>query len=270
MPENYPHIKETYYSSVSAEGASAPFGAEVHLSVIVPAYNEEKRLPQTLREIDKYLKKQNYNYEIIAVSGGSTDKTVEVTKNLKPEIKNLEVLELTEKRGKGFCVKQGILKAKGKYRIFTDADNSTSVDQVEKMWPEFEKGFDVVIGSRDIKGAILAVPQPWYRRILGNTFNLLTKIISGIWGIPDTQCGFKGLSERAAKDIFSKAVIDRFAFDVELLTIAKKLGYKIKEVPVTWVNDINSTVNFKSMVEMLLDIFKIRLNSIKGFYDKKT
>jgi len=241
---------------------------EIKLSVLVPAYNEEKRLPQTLREIDKYLKKQKYNYEIIVVSGGSTDNTVEVTKKLIPEIKNLSVLELKESLGKGFSVRQGILKAQGKYRLFTDADNSTSINQVEKMWPEFEKGFDVVIGSRDIKGAVLAVPQPLFRRILGNIFNLLTKIISGIWGIPDTQCGFKGFSERAAKDIFSLMITDRFAFDVEVLIIAKKFGYIIKEIPVTWVNDISSTVKFKSMVEMLLDIIKIRINSIKGVYEK--
>ena len=242
--------------------------SEIKLSVIVPAYNEEKRLPQTLREIDKYLKKQSYNYEIIVVSGGSTDNTVEVTKKLIPEINNLSVFELKESLGKGFCVKKGILKAKGKFRLFIDADNSTSIDQVEKMWPEFEKDFDIVIGSRDIKGAVLAVPQSLFRRILGNIFNLLTKIISGIWGIPDTQCGFKGFTDRATKDIFSLMITDRFAFDVEVLIIAKKFGYSIKEIPVTWVNDINSKVKFKSMVEMLLDIIKIRINSIKGVYDK--
>jgi dolichyl-phosphate beta-glucosyltransferase len=241
----------------------------MYLSVIVPAYNEEKRLPKTIREIDKYLKTQSYESEIIVVSDGSKDRTIEVAKNLMPEIKNLKLLEFKDKRGKGFGVRQGMLEAKGKYRVFTDADNSTSIDQVEKMWPEFEKGFDVVIGSRDIKGAVLAIPQPWIRRRTGDIFNLITQIVSGLWGIWDTQCGFKGFSEKAANDIFPKTLIDRFAFDVEALILAKKLGYKIKEIPVTWLNDPDSKVKLKSMFDMLLDVFKIRLNMIKGLYEKK-
>ena len=172
---------------------------KIYLSVIIPAYNEEKRLPKTLREIDDYLKKQVYLSEVIVVSDGSTDRTVEIVKNLMSEIKNLKILEFKEQKGKGFGVKQGMLEARGQYRIFTDADNSTSIIQVEKMWPEFEKGYDVVIGSRDVKGAVLAVPQPWIRRVfLGESFKLLRKIIIGFWKIEDTQCGFKGFRARAA------------------------------------------------------------------------
>ncbi|MBZ9578411.1 glycosyltransferase family 2 protein [Patescibacteria group bacterium] len=239
----------------------------MHLSVIIPAYNEEERLPKTLREIDEYLRKQNYESEIIVVSDGSTDRTVEIVKNLMNEIKNLKLVEFEKKRGKGFGVRQGMLRASGEYRVFTDADNSTSIDQVEKMWPEFEVGFDIIIGSRDIKGAVIAVPQSWFRRRLGDIFNLIVQVISGLWGIWDTQCGFKGFIKKAAEDIFPKTVINRFAFDVEVLILAKKLGYRFKEIPVVWINDPESKVKFKSMVEMLIDVFKIRLNLIKKLYD---
>jgi len=243
---------------------------KIYLSVIIPAYNEEKRLPKTLREINNYLKKQIYTSEIIVVSDGSSDRTVEKVKNLMPEIENLKVLEFKERLGKGFGVKQGIFEAKGEYRIFTDADNSTSIDQVEKMWPEFEAGYDIIIGSRDIKGAVLSVPQPWIRKvILGGGFKLVRKIIIGLWEIKDTQCGFKGFKEKAAQDIFSRIFIRHFGFDPEVLVIAKKLGYKIKEIPITWVNDAQSKVKFKSMVKMLFETFKIKQNLILGKYEKK-
>ncbi len=241
---------------------------KIHLSVIIPAYNEEKRLPKTLREINNYLMKQTYVSEIIVVSDGSSDRTVQVVKDLMSEIRNLKVLEFKERLGKGFGVREGIFEAKGEYRIFTDADNSTSIDQVEKMWPEFEAGYDIVIGSRDIKGAVLSVPQPWIRKVvLGGGFKLVRRIIIGLWEIKDTQCGFKGFKEKAAQDIFSRIFIRHFGFDPEVLVIAKKLGYKIKEIPITWVNDAQSKVKFKSMVKMLFETFKIRWNMISGKYD---
>ena len=238
----------------------------MYLSIIIPAYNEEKRIANTLKEIDKYLSKQSYDYEILVVNDGAKDKTAEVVKKVMPEIKNLRLIDNKKNHGKGYVVRQGILEAKGKYRIFTDADNSTSIDQIEKIWPEFEKGLEIVIGSRDIKGAVITIPQPWWRIALGNIFNLLVQIISGLWGIWDTQCGFKGFTEKAAKDIFSKCKIDRFAFDVETLVLAKKKGYKIKEIPVTWINSLESTVGFKSMVKMLLEVFQIRWNLISKRY----
>ena len=238
----------------------------MHLSVIVPAYNEEKRLPQTLREINDYLKKQNYESEIIIVSDGSKDRTVGVAKNLMSEIKNLRVIEFKENRGKGFGVKEGMLGALGDFRLFTDADNSTPVNQIEKIWPEFEKGFDIVIGSRDLKGAILDPPQPLFRRFTGEVFKYLRKIIVGLWDIEDSQCGFKCFKKKAAENIFPKCKISRFAFDPEILLIGKKLGYKIKEVPIYWKNDLTSKVKLKSMVKMLVDLFKIRWNLITKKY----
>jgi dolichyl-phosphate beta-glucosyltransferase len=240
----------------------------MYLSVIIPAYNEARRLPKTLEEIDKYLSKQNYDYEIIVVSDGSKDRTAEIVKNLQGKIKNLRLIDNKENHGKGYAVRQGMLAASGQYRVFTDADNSTSIDQVEKIFPEFEKGTDIVIGSRDVKGAVLDPPQPWLRKvILGEGFKLFRKIIIGLWKIKDTQCGFKGFKKEVVEKVFQKCKIDRFAFDPEILVIAKKMGYKIKEIPVYWKNDPESKVNFKSIIKMAIDLIQIRLNSIQNKYD---
>ncbi|MCK4473884.1 glycosyltransferase family 2 protein [Candidatus Parcubacteria bacterium] len=239
----------------------------MYLSVIIPAYNEEKRLPKTLKEIDKYLRQQNYEYEIIVVNDGSKDRTSEVVECLKPDIKHLRMIDNKINHGKGFVIRQGMLDAKGEYRVFTDADNSTSICHLEKMLPEFEKGYDIVIGSRDIKGAVLDPPQLIHRRILGDVFRLLTQIICGTWRILDSQCGFKGFTAKATEHIFPKCKINRFAFDPEILVLSQKLGFKIKEIPVVWKNDTESKVKFKSMLKMGLDLLKIRWNIITQKYD---
>jgi dolichyl-phosphate beta-glucosyltransferase len=240
--------------------------SQIYLSVVIPAYNEEKRIPKTLREIGNYLSKQNFDYEIIVVSGGSTDRTCQVVEELKSEIKNLKLICEKECRGKGFAVKRGILSAQGEFRLFTDADNSTSIQEIEKFWPEFEGGADIVIGSRDVKGAILDPPQPLFRRFVGEVFKILRKIIVGLWEIEDTQCGFKCFKEEVAEKIFPKMQIERFAFDPEILLIAKKQGFKIKEIPIYWKNDLESKVKLKSMIEMLIDLLKIRWNLISKKY----
>jgi dolichyl-phosphate beta-glucosyltransferase len=241
----------------------------MRLSVVIPAYNEEKRIPTTIFEISGYLSKQSYDYEIIVVSDGSKDKTSEVINSLKPQIVNLKLIDNKENHGKGFVTRQGLMEAAGEYRLFTDADNSTSVDQIEKMWPEFEKGYDVVIGSRDIKGAVLNPPQPWLRQILlGEGFKLFRKLVLGLWGIQDTQCGFKCFSAKVCQDVLPKCKIDRFAFDPEILILAQKSGYKIKEVPVYWKNDLDSKVKANSIIKMAVDMFKIKGNLISKKYAK--
>ncbi|MCX6760909.1 MAG: glycosyltransferase family 2 protein [Candidatus Nealsonbacteria bacterium] len=239
----------------------------MYLSVIIPAYNEEKRIAKTLENIDKYLSKQEYDYEIIVASDGSKDKTAEVVKSLIPRIKNLNLIDNKENNGKGYVVRQGLLSAKGDFRLFTDADNSTSIDQIEKIWPEVKNGYDIIIGSRDIKGAVLDPPQPWIRNIiLGEGFKLFRKIVIGLWRTEDTQCGFKFLTKKAAENILPKCKIDRFAFDPEILVVGRKMGYKIKEVPVLWKNDLDSKVKIGSMVKMALDLFVIRKNLIIRAY----
>ena len=240
------------------------YNKAMKLSVIIPAYNEENRIAKTLKAVDGYLKKQPYDYEILVVSDGSKDNTVQVAR--ETGVMGLRVIDNKENRGKGYAVRKGMMEAKGDFRLFMDADNATSVDHVEKMWSEVERGFDVVMCSRDIAGSVLAVPQSWFRRRLGDIFNLIVQIFSGLWGMWDTQCGFKGFTKKATEDIFPKATIDRWAFDVELLVLAKKRGYKIKEIPVTWVNDPESKVKLSGMIKMLFEVLQIRLNMWKGIY----
>lgn len=239
------------------------------LSVIIPAYNEEKRLPNTLRKVDNYLRQQAYEYEILVVNDGSKDGTARVVRSMEPEIKGLRLIDNEINKGKGGVVRQGLLAAKGEARLFMDADNSTSVDQVEKMWPEFENGFDVVIGSRDIKGAVLDPPQPLKRAILGDIFNLVVQFILGLWGIKDTQCGFKALSARAVEKIMPQCKIDRWAFDPEILILARGMGFKIKQIPVHWVNDLDSKVKLKGAIRMLREVAEIRWNLITKKYSFK-
>lgn len=236
------------------------------MSVIIPAYNEEKRIPKTLRSIDEYLRKQTYEYEIIVVSDGSRDGTSHVVHEFTQKIKNLRLIDNKENRGKGFAVRQGMMEAKGQWRVFTDADNSTSIDQIEKMLPFAKEGYDIVIGSRDVRGAILRPPQPWIRQLLGEGFKFLRKLIVGMWDLQDTQCGFKGFSGRAARDVFPRLRIDRWAFDVEILAVARSLGYKIKEIPITWVNDPHSKVKIGGMAKMLFEIMQIRWNLARRVY----
>ena len=242
----------------------------MHLSVVIPAYNEEKRIGKTLREVSRYLEKQNYEHEILVVDDGSKDDTVKVAESLASEIRNLKVVGYAKNQGKGYAVRFGLSKATGEYRLFTDADNSTSMDQIEKMWPYLEKGFNIVIGSRDIKGAVLDPPQPWLRHmLLGEGFKLYRKLVAGLWNIQDTQCGFKCFSKKVVSDIIPKCRISRFAFDPEILVLANRAGYRIKEVPVYWKNDLESKVNFKSVFNMALDLLKLRFNLIRGLYGKR-
>lgn len=239
----------------------------MYLSVIIPAYKEEKRIGKTLLAVDQYLSKQKYQYEIIVVSDeGSPNKTVEVVKNFQKIVKNLRIIENEKNHGKGFVVRQGMLEAQGDYRLFMDADNSTSVDQVENFLPRFNDGYDVVIGSRAIKGAEIDVHQPFYKEAFGKLGNKVIQIVA-VWGISDTQAGFKCFSAKAAEDIFSKAVIDRWGFDVEVLALARKLNYKIKEVPIEWINDPESHVKLSSYIQVLAETFKIRWNLITGKYN---
>lgn len=238
----------------------------MYLSVIIPTYKEEKRVGKTLLAVDQYLSRQKYQYEIIAVDDGSSDKTVEILKNFQKMVKNLRVMENKENHGKGFVVTQGMLEAQGDYRLFMDADNSTSVDQVESLLPWFQEGYDVVIGSRAIKGAKIDVHQPFYKEFLGKMGNKVIQVMA-VPGIKDTQAGFKCFSAEAAQNIFSKITIERWGFDIEALALARKLKYKIKEVPIEWVNDSESHVKLSTYIEVLSETFRVRWNLMTGKYN---
>lgn len=232
-----------------------------YLSVIIPAYNEEKRIEKTLLSIYQYLAKQNYDYEILVVNDGSNDRTSEVVSNLKEKIKNLILINNKENRGKGYVVKQGMLEAKGKLRLFMDADNSTTIDHLEKFYPYLKENggdYDIVIASIGIKGAKVAYGEKFYKRIFGKLGNLWIQfwLLPGIW---DTQRGFKLFSAKAGEDVFKRVEDPGWSFDVEALAIAKKLGYKIKEIPINWQNDPQSKVKLSAYPKFLIAVLKIRL-----------
>ena len=244
---------------------------KIHLSVVIPAYNEEKTISATLLDMDKYLSKQNYPYEIIVVSDGSKDNTVRVAEKMKELVKNLRVIDNKENHGKGWVVRQGMLESRGEFRLFTDADNATTIDHIERAWPLLEQGYDVAIGtrdSRDNKEAKQAVPQSFLKRRLGDIGNILIQILV-LWGIWDTQCGFKVFSAKAAKEVFSRTLIDRWGFDVEALALAKNLGFKIGLFPVYWINNPNSRVKLAVYLKVLIELFQIKYNFITDKYGIK-
>ncbi len=237
-----------------------------YLSVIIPAYNEEHRISATLFDMDKYLSRQNYQYEIIVVSDGSTDNTASVVGNLKDQIQNLKLIDNKKNCGKGCVVKQGMLEAQGDYRLFMDADNSTTINHLEKFWPYTQEGYDVVIGSIEAEGAKIHEEAAWYRRFLGRISKYIIRIIAGLWKIHDSQRGFKLFSARAASSIFSKQTIMRWGFDIEILVLAKKMRFKVKEVPVNWSNPGESKVTLKSYIKTFQELLRIRRNLITNRY----
>lgn len=239
---------------------------EVFLSVIIPVYNEEKRISLTLSETVKYLRKKKYLFEIIVIDDGSTDNTLKEVLKLKKKIPEILVEKLEKNKGKGAAVRKGMMLAQGKYLLFMDADNSTKINEIEKFLLKIKEGYQIAIGSRDLKESILNPPQPTIRRILGKIFRLLAHLICGTWQIKDSQCGFKLFTKKAGKEIFPCSKIDGFAFDVEILVIAQKKGYKIIELPVWWENKSGSKVKGKKLLKMLPDLFKIRYYIWKGIY----
>jgi dolichyl-phosphate beta-glucosyltransferase len=239
---------------------AAPF-----LSIIIPAYNEAERIPLTLLDMDKRLAEAGFSYEILVVNDGSTDTTVDIVEKMTKAIPHLKLLNDKKNQGKGGVVRQGMLAAKGIYRIFSDADNSTSIDQFEKMLPFFKEGYEVVIGSRAARGAQLDPPQPFYKELLGRLSNLIIQLVNlpGIW---DSQCGFKALTAEAAERIFSQTRINGWGFDIEVLALARSFGYRVKEVPVHWVNDLGSHVKLSAYLKVFIENVKIRWWLMLGSY----
>ncbi len=236
------------------------------LSVVIPAYNEAERIGATLKSVHNFLIKQTYAYEILVVNDGSRDNTAQLVSNLAASIKNLKLIDNKHNQGKGGVVRDGMLAATGDVRLFMDADNSTKVDEIAKFLPYFEKGFDIVIGSRRIQGSNITVHQGLWRDFLGGVFRLIVHILVPI-GVTDSQCGFKAFSAKAAEAVFPKQKIFRWAFDVEILAIARKLGFRIQEAPISWVNDAQSKVKFSGQVNMLLELLQTRINLWTGKYD---
>jgi len=237
---------------------------EIRLSVVIPAYNNQGVIAETLLDVDRYLSKQDYTYEIIVVSDGSKDNTVSIVEKTKQLVKNLRLIENKENHGKGYVVRQGMLEAKGEYRMFMDADNSTKIDHLDLFWPE-TKHYDIVIGSIEVKGAKIHEIGPGYRRWLGKLAKYIIRVVAGLWEIKDTQRGFKLFNEKSAEATFSKQTLARWGFDFEILLLAKKMGFKIKEMPIDWNNPAGG-VNLMSYFKTFFELVKIKYNLLTNKY----
>jgi dolichyl-phosphate beta-glucosyltransferase len=234
--------------------------SEPALSVVVPALDEEDRLPRTLERIASHLARRGEAYEVIVVDDGSRDRTA-----ARAEAAGATVLRNETNRGKGFAVRRGMLAARGARRLMTDADLSTPIEEVDRLGARMDEGDDVVVGSRALPGSRIEVRQPWYRENSGRLFNLFVRALA-VPGVRDTQCGFKLFSAAAASDVFSAARLDGFSFDVEALFLARKKGYRIAEVPVRWRNDAASRVSLVRGFLAFPDLLRIRANDWRGRY----
>jgi len=242
--------------------------SDVYLSVIIPAYNEEENIKNTVLEISRYLSKQDYTSEIIVINDGSKDNTAEICKELESVVYNLKFINNGKNQGKGAVVKEGILNAAGKYRLYVDGDNAISIDHLDKFWPYLKEGYDIAIGSIEVSGAVKEEDYAPYRIILGKLSKYLIRAMA-IWEIHDTQRAFKLFTGNAAEKIFSRQTIKRWGFDIEILVIAKILGYKIKELPVKWVNPAGKGkgVSLMGYFNTFKELLQIKLNQLRGKYD---
>lgn len=240
----------------------------MRLSIIIPAYNEAQRIEHTLRLVLSYLAAQDYDAEVIVVDDGSTDDTREVALHCAVGTRvPVRVMRLPENRGKGAAVRAGMLYvAKGDYRMFYDADGSTPIDALERVWPCFHRGADVVIGSRALPQAEIVERQAWYREGMGKLNNVLLRVL-GLTRFRDTQCGFKVFSAEAAQEVFTRLRCDGFSFDAEALYIAGQQFLKIEEIPVRWSNSAASSLHpVRDSMRMLRDAFGIRMRALRNGY----
>ncbi|MGD0566239.1 MAG: dolichyl-phosphate beta-glucosyltransferase [Candidatus Goldiibacteriota bacterium] len=235
------------------------------VSIIIPAYNEEKRLPATLQKISAFIKKKKLKAEIIVVDDGSTDNTSGAALAFKGA--KIRVIKNPGNMGKGYSVKNGAMGASGDIILFTDADLSTPIKHLEEFIAFHKKGYDVVIASRDLVESKVMVPQSHLREFGGKFFNLMVRVVTGLM-VHDTQCGFKSFTKKAAGIIFPRQTIFNFGFDVELLYIASRRGLSIKESAVEWYNDSATKVKFlRDSVKMFAELFIIRFNGAGGRYN---
>ena len=240
--------------------------AEPALSVIIPAFNEEARLPRYLDQVISYLESRNTSYEIIVVDDGSIDSTCSIVKEMQGQTPGLQLVRLPQNRGKGAAVRAGMLAARGELRLFTDADGATPIEELERLEKAVRNGADIAVASRALRDDETRVQGTLHRKVMGTAFNMMVQALA-VPGIHDTQCGFKLFTAHAAKMTFSLQVIDDFGFDVEILFLAQKQELRIEEVAVNW-NDVTGTKVkvVRDSLLMFADILTIRFNELRGRY----
>ena len=257
---------------------------EIFLSVVIPAYNEAARLPDSLQKVLSYLETRDYTYEVIVVDDGSSDNTADLGEDFVQQAaisdprSSMRIVR-NPHRGKGYTVRTGMLAAEGRYILYSDADFSAPIEEVEKLLRYLQGKYDIAIGSREGKGAV-RIDEPFYRHLMGRVFNTFVRLVA-LPQFNDTQCGFKAFRKEAAHTLFRSlnlygdntpdvqgALVT--GFDVEVLYLALKWGYKIKEVPVRWFYSKGANVNpLKDSYRMLKDIAKVRMNDLRGVYGKR-
>ncbi len=239
------------------------------LSVVVPCYNEGKTIYQNIKKINDYLAHNIFKYEIIAVNDGSQDNTSVELERVKNDISTVVIIDNSINAGKGKVVKEGVLKSQYEIVMFMDADLAIPIEGVDKFIEAINEGYDLAIASRFVPGLKVVKPVLWYRKYMEKVFRILRMIIISNYKIKDTQCGFKVFNRKSALDIFPFMTIKRFAFDAEMIFIATRKGYKIKELPITLQNPVTSSVRiYRDSLNMLIDLVKIRINSFLKKYQK--
>lgn len=240
-----------------------------YISLVIPAYNEGRRIYDSLLTIQEYIDQQPYDAEILLVDDGSTDDTVAVAKAALKGYHGFRVLSYNGNMGKGFALQKGMLSSKGKFIFFMDADLSTPINEMEPFLRQLEQGSDIVIGTRKTDDAIVEKRQPYIRETLGRVFTLITNMLL-VNNISDITCGFKGFNKKVVYNLFGRQLIYNWSFDAEILFLAQKLQYKIQELPVTWYDSEGSKVRLsRDVIGSLKGIFEIRLNHLFGRYDMK-
>jgi glycosyltransferase involved in cell wall biosynthesis len=255
---------------ICRKGISHPLSTPF-LSIVIPAYNEENRLPKTLDQVLSFLSSQEYSSEVIVVDNASQDNTFNLAKEfahqVPPGSPTFQVIQETT-RGKGAAVRSGMEVAEGEYRFMCDADLSMPITEINRFLPPILSGFDIAIASREAPGAI-RFDEPHYRHLVGRVFNAQIRLLA-LPKLQDTQCGFKCFRAAVAEDLFRSQTINGWSFDVELLFIAQRRGYRIFEIPIPWFYNPESKVSvLRDSFQMGIDILKIRLNGMRGIYDDK-
>jgi dolichyl-phosphate beta-glucosyltransferase len=237
------------------------------LSIVIPAHNEENRLPETLKQVIRYLEKQPFASEVIVVENGSTDRTSAIAREFAEKNGNVKAIQ-NDWRGKGLAIQRGVKEAKGEYVFMCDADLSMPVEEISKFIPPQLNNVDIAIGSREAPGAV-RYDEPYYRHFTGRVFNTLIRLLV-LPTLQDTQCGFKCIRADVARDIFRYQTLTGWAFDVELLYIARLHGYQIVEIPIDWYFNADSKISvLRDSLRMFLDLLLIRRNAWRGLYDPK-
>jgi dolichyl-phosphate beta-glucosyltransferase len=237
------------------------------LSIVIPAYNEESRIGPTVRDMVSYCRGQGRAFEIILVDDGSRDSTTSVVRLLSEDFPELKVIRLAANHGKGYAVRTGVVNALGRSVLFADADGATPIEEIERLEQAVESGADVAVGSRALRATGVQVQAKLYRHLMGRTFHLLVEWLAD-GGVKDTQCGFKLFRSTVAQDLFSRMRMNGFSFDVEVLVMARRRGYRIAEVPVNWAHRPGSKVRLTlDSLQMAADLVRIRTHCLSGEYE---